>query len=170
MSSIRVAHSSTAFIIRILNGLSESESDLSSGAASHIGKISQGRRKKRKNRMSYLKYSIFVEGVTTTHIILYGNGTYLRTTPVRKNLGIWPAFPIIGDYQYLWSSNVMPNDEDNIIAALEHPDRGWTPICTGPSHQILGKNCTTSTGNHLIRHYLSGITNASFVHQWPRRA
>ncbi|KAH9178363.1 hypothetical protein EDB89DRAFT_1170384 [Lactarius sanguifluus] len=61
-------------------------------------------------------------------------------TPARKNLGIWPAFPIAIDYQYLWSGNT-PNDEDNIIAALEHPDR----VCylgldaTGPQ---LGKIVT----------------------------
>ena len=45
-------------------------------------------------------------------------------TPVRKNLGCWPPLPIILDY--FTSSNhgnPAPNDEDDIIAALEHPDR-----------------------------------------------
>ena len=42
-------------------------------------------------------------------------------TPVRKNLGIWPAFPIAIDYVY--SEIDKPNDGDNVIAALEHPDR-----------------------------------------------
>ena len=47
-------------------------------------------------------------------------------TSVRKNLGFLPAFPIIVDY--LTSSepdlrSPAPNHEDDIIAALEHPDR-----------------------------------------------
>jgi hypothetical protein len=44
-------------------------------------------------------------------------------TPVRKHLGVWPAFPIVIDYRnYL---NLTPDDEDNIVAALdsEHLDR-----------------------------------------------
>ena len=45
-------------------------------------------------------------------------------TPVRKSLGIWPAFPIILDYHYV--SSITPYDEDNAIDALEHPDR----VCT----------------------------------------
>jgi hypothetical protein len=43
-------------------------------------------------------------------------------TPVRKNLGIWPVLPIAIDYRYSGRS-LTPNDEDNLIAALEHPDR-----------------------------------------------
>ena len=39
-------------------------------------------------------------------------------TPVRKGLGWWPAFPIIVDY-----NKVTSEDEDNVVAALEHPDR-----------------------------------------------
>ena len=39
-------------------------------------------------------------------------------TPVRKKLDSWPAFPIIIDYD-----KVASEDIDNIIAALEHPDR-----------------------------------------------
>ncbi len=39
-------------------------------------------------------------------------------TPVRKNLGCLPAFPIVIHY-----CRGIPNDVDNIIAALEHPDR-----------------------------------------------
>jgi hypothetical protein len=42
--------------------------------------------------------------------------------PVRKNLGIWPPFPITVDYCFpYWG--MTHNDEDNLIAALEHPDR-----------------------------------------------
>lgn len=47
-------------------------------------------------------------------------------TPVRRNLGLWPAFPILIDYVNYpnYSSKIFsPNDEDNIISALEHPDR-----------------------------------------------
>ncbi len=48
--------------------------------------------------------------------------TYI--TPVRKNLDIWPAFPIEIDNTYnLFYRGNMPRDEDNVIAALEHPDR-----------------------------------------------
>ena len=42
-------------------------------------------------------------------------------TPVRKNLDIWPAFPIIVDYGDLKS--IVPYDEDDLFAALEHFDR-----------------------------------------------
>ena len=38
--------------------------------------------------------------------------------PVRKMLDIWPAFPLI-----VWNSLGVLVHEDNIIAALEHPDR-----------------------------------------------
>ena len=47
-------------------------------------------------------------------------------TPVRRNLGFWPAFPILIDYVNYpnYGGNIFSStDEDNIIAALEHPDR-----------------------------------------------
>ena len=44
-------------------------------------------------------------------------------TPVKKNLGCWPPFPIIVDY-FTWSGmGSPPNHEDDVTAALEHPDR-----------------------------------------------
>jgi hypothetical protein len=43
-------------------------------------------------------------------------------TPVRKNLCIWPAIPIAIRYGNPWSG-IRRSDEDNVIAALEHPDR-----------------------------------------------
>ena len=43
-------------------------------------------------------------------------------TPVKEHLGIWPAFPIAIDY-YRVKSSSPSQDDDNIIAALEHPDR-----------------------------------------------
>jgi len=48
-------------------------------------------------------------------------------TPVRKNLGFWPTFPIVIDYHVYWNPesgrSFLPDDEDNVMAALEHPDR-----------------------------------------------
>ncbi|KAH9164276.1 hypothetical protein EDB89DRAFT_440214 [Lactarius sanguifluus] len=41
-------------------------------------------------------------------------------TPVRSHLSCWPPLPIIIDYG---NKRLTPNDEDNVIAALEHPDR-----------------------------------------------
>ena len=41
-----------------------------------------------------------------------------KSTPVRTHLGIWPAIPIIIHY-----IGMAPHDEDNLVAALEHPDR-----------------------------------------------
>ncbi|KAH9169983.1 hypothetical protein EDB89DRAFT_2230940 [Lactarius sanguifluus] len=63
-------------------------------------------------------------------------------TPVRKNLGIWPVVPIVMRYgQYDWDT-VAPDDEDNVIAALEHPDR----VCR--------------IGLHITRSQLRRITKA----------
>ena len=57
--------------------------------------------------------------------------------PVRKNLGCWPAFPIVVDYHVYWSpgsgKSVLTDEEDNIIAALEHPDRVRCVKLTLPS-------------------------------------
>ncbi|KAH9164280.1 hypothetical protein EDB89DRAFT_2233996 [Lactarius sanguifluus] len=44
-------------------------------------------------------------------------------TPVRSHLGYWPALPIIIDYTQNYSRELAPDDEDNVVAALEHPDR-----------------------------------------------
>ena len=45
-------------------------------------------------------------------------------TPVRKHLGCLPPLPIIVDYLTFWDNkSPAPNYEDDIIAALEHPDR-----------------------------------------------
>jgi hypothetical protein len=44
-------------------------------------------------------------------------------TPVKKDLGIWPPFPIIVDYPPYRGKHPTPNDEDNVIAALEHHNR-----------------------------------------------
>ena len=50
-------------------------------------------------------------------------------TPVRKSPGLWPAFPIVIDYinhLYFVKCNLKSlssNDEKNVNATLEHPDR-----------------------------------------------
>ncbi|KAH9161654.1 hypothetical protein EDB89DRAFT_711579 [Lactarius sanguifluus] len=44
--------------------------------------------------------------------------------PVKRNLGRWPStFPIAIDYGYNTAKDLTPNDENNIIAALEQRDR-----------------------------------------------
>ena len=43
-------------------------------------------------------------------------------TPVRKSLGIWPAFPIAVDCLFS-SFDDRPGDEDNVLAALEYANR-----------------------------------------------
>ena len=62
--------------------------------------------------------------------ILCTNGT-----PVRKNLGIWPPFPIILHYSQI---ALKLNAEDNVIAALEHRDRVCYVGLSGTGSQ-LGK-------------------------------
>lgn len=50
-------------------------------------------------------------------------------TPVRKNLPCWPPMPLIVDYYTYWDADgsegegVTPGHEDDVMAALEHPDR-----------------------------------------------
>ncbi len=43
-------------------------------------------------------------------------------TPVRSHLSCWPAFPIVVDYN-IFGKSFAPNDEANLIAALEHSNR-----------------------------------------------
>ncbi|KAH9170003.1 hypothetical protein EDB89DRAFT_2072476 [Lactarius sanguifluus] len=50
-------------------------------------------------------------------------------TPVRSNLGVWPAIPIVIQYGPR-VTGLTHHDEDNVIAALEHPDRGPFPALT----------------------------------------
>jgi hypothetical protein len=42
--------------------------------------------------------------------------------PVRKNLCIWPTIPIIMHYGH-YQCGIQSSDENNVFAALEHPDR-----------------------------------------------
>ncbi|KAI0253439.1 hypothetical protein BJV78DRAFT_210097 [Lactifluus subvellereus] len=60
-------------------------------------------------------------------------------TPVRRTLDRWPSLPIVIKY---WSNLKFrppaPEDEDNIIAALEHPDRvRWIQLAVTTS--LFGK-------------------------------
>ncbi|KAH9172476.1 hypothetical protein EDB89DRAFT_904755 [Lactarius sanguifluus] len=65
------------------------------------------------------------------HIVFTSPGSLELTllctygTPVRKNLRCWPPLPIIVDYFTSWDrrSPVAANYEDDVIAALENPDR-----------------------------------------------
>lgn len=62
-------------------------------------------------------------------------------TPIRKNLAIWLVIPIIPDYDY-FRGCVTPSDEDDIIAALKHPDRachGGVWLDSGVMDSQLGK-------------------------------
>ncbi|KAH9172847.1 hypothetical protein EDB89DRAFT_1905745 [Lactarius sanguifluus] len=144
-------------------------SDSSSGAASHVRKIAQGRRKKQKNVRAQGKdyrpdttinmlpdnvlleifdlcqeeynvldamdhvwgWHFFVHVCRRWRQIIFESPHRLNLrifctygTPVRKNLDIWPALPIVMNYVNHddWTG-VLPNDEDNVVAALEHPDR-----------------------------------------------
>jgi hypothetical protein len=59
-------------------------------------------------------------------------------SPVRANLDIWPAIPINVDATY-----IKPDNDDNVIAALEHPNRVcriWLAIPT--SHWQFGRIAT----------------------------
>ncbi|KAH9172835.1 hypothetical protein EDB89DRAFT_840034 [Lactarius sanguifluus] len=140
-------------------------SDSSSGAASHIRKIGQGRWKKQKNVRAQGKdyrpdttinmlpdnvlleifdlcqetdamehvwgWHFFVHVCRRWRQIIFDSPNRLNLrifctygTPVRKNLGIWPALPIVMDYaNHGGWTGVLPNDEDNVVAALEHPGR-----------------------------------------------
>jgi len=54
-------------------------------------------------------------------------------TPARDNLSIWPAFPIVINGG---RSSVLPDSEDNVIAALEHPDRVSFVLLAGTGSQL----------------------------------
>ncbi|KAH9037545.1 hypothetical protein EDB84DRAFT_1138187 [Lactarius hengduanensis] len=44
-------------------------------------------------------------------------------TPVREGLGIWPPIPIAIDFRSPYDDGLPPDEEDNVMAALEHPGR-----------------------------------------------
>ena len=69
------------------------------------------------------RYIIFASPLRLDLQLLCTHGT-----PVRKNLGYWPPIPLIIDYYTDWDADegtslVPTYDEDDIMAALEHPDR-----------------------------------------------
>ncbi|KAH9165699.1 hypothetical protein EDB89DRAFT_2008119 [Lactarius sanguifluus] len=55
-------------------------------------------------------------------------------TPVMKGLDCWPAFPIVIKYD-----KIAQEDTDNIIAALEHPDRVRRITLSGVTKPFWGK-------------------------------
>ena len=96
-------------------------------------------------------------------------------TPVKDNLDCWPALPIV--MRYLAFSNPLPplvstRDEDNIIAALQHPHRictiqlaVTTPLLEGlatlaqdplPALQHLELSTQTGTGLVLPSEFFGG--------------
>jgi hypothetical protein len=66
-------------------------------------------------------------------------------TPVRRNLGHWPPFPLIIDYSNSWGAddrkNLTPSDEDNIVTALEASDRVQY-VGTSVTSSLSGKMAT----------------------------
>lgn len=65
-------------------------------------------------------------------------------TPVRKNLGYLPVLPIVIHYP----GCIQESDEDNIVAALKHPDR-VRAIDFGAPCPVLGKMATVTQGPFL---------------------
>ena len=63
-------------------------------------------------------------------------------TPVLKTLGYWPPFPLVINYGKIHCSPT-PEDEDNIMAALEHTDRVRSIKFTASS-SLLKKLATIS--------------------------
>ncbi|KAH9037543.1 hypothetical protein EDB84DRAFT_1560637 [Lactarius hengduanensis] len=117
-------------------------SDRSSGAAPHTSNIVQGHRKKRNNvhgqDESYIHSTTI--GVLPDNVLLEIFDFYRKNHNsfrivwewqplVHNNLGVWPAFPIVIDYRRS-KRGITPRDEDNVIAALEHPDREPFPVLT----------------------------------------
>ena len=68
-------------------------------------------------------------------------------TSVQKNLDVWPMIPI--HIEYFYPKTIDGIDEDNVIAALGHPDR-VSSICfvlmdpTGPQLRFLRKMVTVT--------------------------
>ncbi|KAH9174567.1 hypothetical protein EDB89DRAFT_2067514 [Lactarius sanguifluus] len=61
-------------------------------------------------------------------------------TPVRSHLNYWPALPVVVDYN-TFHRNLSRSDEDNLLAALEHPNRVCVlDLCVKPTQ--LGKLVT----------------------------
>ena len=58
------------------------------------------------------------------------------TTPVRKNLGIWPALPISVKYHSYGNKFNKASIEDNVVYALEHTDR----VCDVTLNEVTGSD------------------------------
>ena len=77
-------------------------------------------------------------------------------TPVRKNLGIWPPFPVLVNYYpyFVTHPGFTPNDEDNAVAALEHHNRVYSVNLELTSPQ-LGRMVTAMQEPYPVLRYLS---------------
>lgn len=79
-------------------------------------------------------------------------------TPVRKNLGIWPALPICIEYSGK-ERGISSDDEDNIITALQHPDRLSDVRFYGIAGSQLGRIAAAMQRPTPILTYLKIISN-----------
>ena len=79
-------------------------------------------------------------------------------TPVRKNLGIWPAIPIC-----IYYGDISSDDEDNIMAALEHPDRLSDVRFVNIAGSQLGKIAAAMQGPSSIMTHLTIISDDGSV-------
>ena len=106
-------------------------------------------------------------------------------TPVRKNLIFWPVtLPLVVNF-YRFRDPISPEDEDNVVAALEHPSRvrHITIVATAPLIKklvtILWKSfpaltwlhleCKDSTFPVISRRLLGGSTIPHLQHLFLKR-
>ena len=72
-------------------------------------------------------------------------GLYLacsHKTPVRKDLGFWPVtLPLSIDYSFFFDPTT-PDEEDNIVAALEHTNRVHNIDIDGAGAPLIKKVVT----------------------------
>ena len=90
-----------------------------------------------------------------------------NNTPVRQHLDVWPPLPLIIDYDLVTSQ--VPNPEDNLLAALEHPDRVVVfDLCFMDSHleklaTVLQKPFPVLTSLRLALEYGERLLPAGFL-------
>ena len=82
-------------------------------------------------------------------------------TPVMKNLGIWPALPIVIGYSD-YGKNVKPREEGNVIAALRHPNRVCSVTLEVPGPAV-GRVATVMQESFPVLTHL-------FFYTWDRNA
>jgi hypothetical protein len=87
-------------------------------------------------------------------------------TPVKKNLGIWPAFPIA--IRYLYSRRNRPRGEGNVIAALRHLDRVRS-VTLATTGERLEKMASVMQNPFPVLTYLSLLSHNGYVPVLPAR-